>query len=207
MVNIQSNHLKNSRKPNSKPFNLRLHWTIRCIEKPGNGWMVKNSEPKKMRRKMPTWYTNVKSHGESPRFDSQAMKDIIDSYPYQGEKKLRKKPLWISIDDCLCLLQVLPEDLNFCVSSKSFHTFQQHFPSIFTDQDSSFCDRGDGASFSHLHLQCKSHAKHVVILMWMYNFRTKKDVRMAALAFNEMFFVIVIVMETVCACKPPVVVV
>lgn len=27
---------------------------------PGNGWMVKNSEPKKMRRKMPTWVTNVK---------------------------------------------------------------------------------------------------------------------------------------------------
>ena len=112
-------------------------------------------------------------------------------------------------DDCLCLLQVLPnslEDLNFCVSSKSFHTFQQHFPSIFTDQDGSFCDRGDGASFSHLHLQSKSHAKHVVILMWMYNFRTKKDMRIAAQAFNEMFFVIVIVMETVCACKPPVVV-
>ena len=35
MVNIQSNHLKKSRKPNSKPFNLRLQKTIRCIDTAG----------------------------------------------------------------------------------------------------------------------------------------------------------------------------
>ena len=205
---------------------------------PGNGWMVKNSEPKKMRRKMPTWVTNVKRprfgstswkgpwhHFDIPRFDSQAMKDIHwfitptkgtryktikGSSLSSSEKKLRKKTLWISIDDCLYCWKSASQ---FVRGSQLLRQFQKlphlsaAFPfDIYRSRRLLLRPWRWGLVQPSIHLQSKSHAKHVVILMWMYNFRTKKDMRIAAQAFNEMFFVIVIVMETVCACKPPVVV-